>query len=82
MAFESAPNKDGIYRIKVLNQDFYLEAIPKSESAASTPWIRLAVADLSSQKQKVLCFVVAVRMPPRVLTLTTNVVGTEEGSRI
>ena len=69
MTFQSTPTKDGTYRIKVLNQDIYLEAVPQSESIASTPWICLAAVDSSSDKQKVPFAVVdSTTVMPGVLT--------------
>lgn len=53
MVFTSKPVANGIYRIKVLSQNLYLEAIPQAETTASTPWIRLAEESKDSNKQKV-----------------------------
>lgn len=52
MVFKSKPTESGTYRIKVYNENLYLEAIPQSETSASTPWMRLAES-CSSNKQKV-----------------------------
>jgi hypothetical protein len=49
MSSQSAPSKNGIYRIKVFDQDLYIESIPEGE--AKTPWMCLS-AQSSDKKQQ------------------------------
>ncbi|KLO19633.1 hypothetical protein SCHPADRAFT_898583 [Schizopora paradoxa] len=52
MTFSSTPAENGTYRIKIYDQDLYLESIPTSETSASTSWMRLAAPNATSDKQK------------------------------
>ena len=53
MSYISQITSDGVYRIKVLNKDFYAKYI---HDDSADPWIKLTTLDTSSAEQKVfLC---------------------------
>ncbi|KAJ7057445.1 hypothetical protein C8F01DRAFT_1256708 [Mycena amicta] len=50
MSFQSAPSKSGIFRIKVLDQDLYIEAVPDAEPS----WMRLSARSSEAKQQWLL----------------------------
>ncbi|KAG1769102.1 hypothetical protein EV702DRAFT_704537 [Suillus placidus] len=47
MTYQSKPTSDGVYRIKVLNQDLFIESVP-----GNNPGLKLASPSPTSNKQK------------------------------
>ncbi|KAG1769113.1 hypothetical protein EV702DRAFT_705177 [Suillus placidus] len=47
MTYQSKPTSDGVYRIKVLNQDLFIESVP-----GNNPWLKLTSPSPTSNKQK------------------------------